>query len=122
MGAITVRVNVLDHRRTAPGYWVAGRHWPVGVTTATLEDQPGLSVEQQLRQLEHARGGQVDADTTSLRASGQTHAGSPALLEFEVVDLEAEAAARAAQAAPSSHRPTQHNSTGAPVITGKEEP
>jgi hypothetical protein len=87
------------------GYWAAGRLWPTGETEAVLEDvrlpdltlhdfQTGaadvkerwLTVPQQLKQLEHARGGQLMVDQYVERDGKVVQKKSPAMLSFRVLD------------------------------------
>lgn len=87
------------------GYWAAGRLWPTGETEAILEDkelpdltihdfQTGeakaikrtLTVEQQLKQLEHARGGQVLVNQYELKDGKEVARKSPAMLAFRILD------------------------------------
>ncbi len=76
----TLKVVVSSSRR----YFCAGRCWEAGETEAVLEDQPGLSLEQQLAQLDAAKGGQQQ-DALGLERGNEAFYKAPPVLSYRIV-------------------------------------
>lgn len=76
----TVKVVVTALQR----YWAAGRCWEAGETEAVLEDLPGLPVEQQLAQLDGAKGGKILEQNGLERSNPEQR--SPCALTYRIIE------------------------------------